>query len=287
MNFYIIKKIISVLRLKLLLIGLLNLVACSSFVNLLPGMQNINTHEMRKQIKKERLHVQPTLIPITPTLIADQRVNTYFYEVAPSDVLHVYVWQHPEFAMEAQTTGVGAIGAHGGSGTSGYLVDNNGRIFFPLIGYVHVAGKTLDEIRIIVTKKLEKYIPNPQVNVRVAEFRGQRVYVLGEVNKQGFLPINDQQLSISYALSLSGWIDSKYADPSNIYVIRGDYLRPQVFWLDARTPDKLLLAEHFSLQPNDVLFVSSAPIARLNRTLDQLLPIVQTVWFTQSIIKQS
>ena len=286
MCFNVKKKSVNVLKFHFLLAASLNIVGCYAPGSIFPGMQNINTYEMRKQIKKERFHVKPTLIPITPPLISDQRVNTYFYRVSASDVLHVYVWQHPEFAMEVQTS-VGSIGTHGGSGTSGYLVDSNGRIFFPLIGYVHVAGKTLDEIRILVTQKLKKYIPNPQVNVRVAEFRGQRVYVLGEVNNKGFLPINDQQLSIAYALSLSGWIDAKYADPSNIYVIRGNYLNPEVFWLDARTPDKLLLAEHFSLQPNDILFVSSAPISRLNRTLDQLLPIVQTVWFTQSVIKQS
>ena len=256
-------------------------------MNLMPGMQNLSTHAMRKQVKRERIQVEPTLIPITPTLIADQKVNTYFYRVAPSDVLHVNVWQHPEFALESQSAMAAAAGVQGAAGLPGYLVDPKGRIYFPLIGYVHVAGRTLDDVRKIVSDKLEHYIPNPQVNVRVADFRGQKVYVLGEVNKKGFLPINDQQLTIADALALSGWIDSKYADPSNIYVIRGDYTRPQIFWLDARTPDKLLLAEHFSLQPRDVLYVSAAPIAQINRVLDQLLPIVQTVWFTQSVIKQS
>lgn len=255
-------------------------------LNLMPGMQNMSTHAMRKQVKREHIKVEPTLIPITPTLIADQRVNTYFYRVAPSDVLHVQVWEHPEFQMEAQT-GLGGMSTQGAAGSSGYLVDPHGRIYFPLIGYVHVAGKTLDEIRIDVSRHLAKYIPNPQVNVRVADFRGQRVYVLGEVMKKGFLPINDQQLTITDALALAGWIDAKAADPGNIYVIRGDYTRPQVFWLDARTPDKLLLAEHFSLQPKDVLYVSAAPIAQINRVLDQLLPIVQTIWFTQSVVRQA
>jgi protein involved in polysaccharide export with SLBB domain len=256
-------------------------------MNLMPGMQNLSTHAMRKQVKRERIKVEPTLIPITPTLIADQKVNTYFYRVAPSDVLHVNVWQHPEFALESQSAMASAAGVQGAAGLPGYLVDPNGRIYFPLIGYVHVADRTLDDVRKIVSDKLEHYIPNPQVNVRVADFRGQKVYVLGEVVKKGFLPINDQQLTIADALALSGWIDPKYADPSNIYVIRGDYTRPQIFWLDARTPDKLLLAEHFSLQPRDVLYVSAAPIAQMNRVLEQLLPIVQTIWFTQSVIKQS
>ncbi len=259
----------------------------ASTITLLPGMQNLGTYKMRKHVKKEKFRVTPTLTPITPSLIADQRVNTYFYRVAPSDVLHVNVWKHPEFSLESQNALAASAGVQGAAGLPGYLVDPNGRIFFPLIGYVHVAGKTLDEVRLIVTRKLERYIPNPQVNVRVAEFRGQKVYVLGEVMKKGFLPINDQQLTIADALALSGWFNSASADTSHIYVIRGDYLRPEIFWLDAKTPDKLLLAERFSLQPRDVLYVSVAPIPQMNRILDQLLPIVQTVWFTQSVIKQS
>ncbi len=256
-------------------------------LNFMPGMQNLDTHTMRKHVKKHHIRVEPTLVPITPELIADHRVNTYFYRVAPSDVLHVNVWEHPEFALESQNVTAAAAGVQGAAGLPGYLVDPQGRIYFPLIGYVHVAGKTLDEVRVLVSRRLEKYVPNPQVNVRVADFRGQKVYVLGEVTKKGFLPINDQQLTIADALALSGWFDSKAADTSNIYVIRGSYVRPEIFWLDARTPDKLLIAEHFSLQPKDVLYVSAAPIAQINRVLDQLLPIVQTVWFTQSVVKQS
>lgn len=257
-------------------------------VNIMPGMQNLNTAPMRKYVVQEKVHVQPTLIPITPSLIADQRVNTYHYHIAPADVLHITVWQHPEFQVETSplTTAM-TPGMQGAAGQVGYLVDANGQIYFPLVGYVKVAGKTADSVRIDVSKRLEKYVPNPQVNVRVADFRGQKVYVLGEVVKTGFLPITDQKLTIADALALSGWIDSKYADPSNIYVIRGDYTHPQIFWLDAKTPDKLLLAERFSLKPKDILYVSAAPIAQMNRALDQLLPIVQTVWFTQSIVKNS
>jgi polysaccharide export outer membrane protein len=152
------------------------------------------------------------------------------------------------------------------------------------VGYISVANKTVDEIRVIVTKRLSRYVPDPQVNVRVADFRGQKIYVVGEVAHTGFLPITDQRLTIADALALSGWLNNDTADPSNIYVIRGDFTHPQIFWLDARTPDRLLLAERFSMQPRDILFVSSAPATRWNRVLNQLLPTVQTVWYTQAIV---
>ena len=162
-------------------------------------------------------------------------------------------------------------------------MNSTGRIYFPLNGYIPVAGKTVDEIRVTISQGLKKYIPKTQVNVRVADYRGQKIYVIGEVKKPGFLPLNDQVLNIADALALSGGMDPDSADPRYIYIIRGTIARPQIYWLDAKTPDKLLLAEHFSLYPKDILYVSSAPATRWNRMLQQLLPTVQTIWYTQAI----
>ena len=254
---------------------------------IMPGMQNLNTTQMHKYAAPERIAVNPTLIPITPSLIADQRVSTYFYKVAPADVLHITVWEHPEFLIEVPTVGSNTPGTQGAAGLPGYLVNASGHIYFPLIGYIAVADKTVDEIRADISKRLKKFVPNPQVNVRVADFRGQKIYVLGEVMKTGFLPITDQKLTMADALALSGWMNPDTADTSYIYVIRGDFNRPQIFWLNARTPDRLLLAERFCLQPRDVLFVSSAPAARWNRALNQIMPTVQTLWYTQAIVKNA
>lgn len=253
---------------------------------IMPGMQNLDTMKMRKFMVPERVEVHPTLIPITPSLIADQHISTYYYRVAPADVLNITVWDHPEFNLiNSLPMSAATPGTHGSAGQVGYLVNSSGRIYFPLVGYVDVADKTVDQIRDLITRRLRKYIPNPQINVRVADFRGQKVYVLGEVAKTGFLPINDQQLTIADALALSGWLDPSAADPHYIYVIRGNFTCPQIFWLDAKTPDKLLLAERFSLQPRDILYVSSAPATQWNRVLNQLLPTVQTVWFTKAIVQ--
>ena len=255
--------------------------------DLMPGMQNLNTNQMQKYIAPERVEVRPTLIPITPSLIADQRVSTYFYRVAPSDVLHITVWEHPEFIMETPTAAVSTPGTQGAAGQLGYLVNARGQIYFPLVGYVSVVDKTVDEIRTDITKRLTKYVPNPQVNVRVADFRGQKIYVVGEVQKTGFLPITDQKLTVADALALSGWLNPDSADARYIYVIRGDFTHPQIFWLDARTPDRLLLAERFSMQPRDVLFISTAPATRWNRVLNQLLPTIQTIWYTQAVARNA
>lgn len=257
------------------------LCSCSG---LMPGMQNLNTKQMRV-VAMPQVQVIPTLIPITPVLLADQRVSTYHYRITPADVLHITVWEHPEFSItDSPTASATTAATQGAAGGAGYLVNATGEIYFPLIGYIRVAGKTVDSIRGDITSRLQKYVPNPQVNVRVADYRGQKVYVVGEVMKPGFLPINDQRLTIADALALTGGINPDSADPRYIYVIRGDYTRPRIYWLNARTADGLLLAERFSMQPLDILYVSSAPATRWNRALNQVLPTIQAVWYTKALV---
>lgn len=270
-------KVISVIGATLVLFG----------CGIMPGMENLNTSQMRKYIVPEKVEVHPTLIPITPGLIADQHVSEYSYHVSSADVLSIRVWEHPEFLLDSGGNAISTPNTQGAAGQPGFLVNSKGYIYFPLIGYIKVVGKTVDKIRIDITSRLVKFVPNPQVYVRVADFRGQKIYVLGEVVKTGFLPINDQKLTLADALALSNWVDSNAADPHFIYVIRGSYTAPKIFWLDASTPDRLLLAERFSMQPDDILFVSSASITRWNRVLNQVVPTVQTIWFTQAMVKNA
>lgn len=271
-------------------IGLLSSTVLLSSCGIVAGMENINTSKARKGATIEQINTNPTLIQLTPKILMEQHVNTYHYQVAPADVLSITVWDHPEFMQSGtiNNTKGGVVGLQGTSpGQQGYLVNSNGDIFFPLVGYVRVAGKTTDQIRHDISVKLEKYVPNPQVNVAVAEFRGQKVYVLGAVDKVGFLPITDQRLTLADALAYSGWMKQDAADTRSIYVIRGNYTQPIIFWLNANTPDRLLLAESFSLQPQDILYVSTAPITRVTQVFNQILPFIQAIWFTQAVIKNA
>lgn len=268
-----------------LLTALIFLSSCT----IMPGMQNPDTSNMNKRVSHRDLKVEPTLIPIDASLIANQAISKYIYHIAPADVLDINVWQHPEFSVRglqgSQNNGLPST--QGAAGQEGYLVNPEGYIYFPLIGNVRVSGKTVDAIRYDMANRLKRYIKNPQLNVRVSDFRGRKVYVLGEVIKPGFVPLNDQPLSITDAIVLTGGLDPNAADATHIYVIRGNIYKPDVYWLNAKTPETLLLAEHFTLKPGDILFVSSAPATRWNRVLNQLLPTVQTVWYTKAIVNSN
>ena len=265
-----------------------SLMLCTSGCSLMPGIQNPSLSHMA--ISKDdsgSISVTPHLIPITPKLIRQTDISQYVYRISPADVLNVIIWQHPEFTPKELSNNQQSLlpSTQGAAGREGYLVNPEGSIYFPLVGDLHVAGKTTDEIRVELTERLKQYLKHPELNVRVVDFRGQKVYMFGEIMHSGFVPITDQPLSITDAISFSGGLDPNGADPEHIYVIRGDIQQPNIYWLNARTPEGLLLAEHFILKPGDILYVSSASATRWNRIIQQLLPTVQTVWYTKAIIK--
>ncbi len=265
-------------------LGLMS-VLCLAGCGLMPGIENLNTTNMRRVCLPPSINVRPTLIKVTPSYFQHQKEKKYYYRVSPSDVLNINVWEHPEFNILPPNHVATALipGNQGAAGQTGYLVSPKGIIYFPLVGEVSVKGHTVDTIRKEITHRLAKYIPNPQVNVRVADYRGQKIYVIGEVKNPGLVPINDQILTVADALALTGGIDQNFADPRHIYVIRGSVEHPVIYWLNLRTPDKLLIAEHFDLYPKDILYVSSSPATRWNRMLNQILPSLQNVWYTKVI----
>ena len=119
--------------------------------------------------------------------------------------------------------------------------------------------------------------------MKVSKFRNRNIYVLGEVAAPGLQALTDKPLSIMEALCAAGNINTTSADPTHIYLIRGDYTRPDVFWLSANTPQSLIIAEQFPLQENDILYVSSADLTGFNTIMNQILPPITTLLLAKNL----
>lgn len=306
------------------------------------------------------------------------------YLVGPRDILIITVWEHPELTNPfgnagasiggiGASSGVGTVGgsASGGTigtvgGTGGNVVGEDGTFFYPYVGIVKAAGRTVEDIRTEVTEKLSEYIERVQLDVRVNSYRSQRVYVVGEVNLPGIQTLKDIPLTVLEAINNAGGVNSQTADLRNvtltregktyginllalyeggditqnvllkhgdvlnvadnqfnkifvfgettvggtgsgrsrsvlmnkgrmtltealseaggvnqdtadaarIFIFRGGLNKPQIFHLDAKSPDAFLLAEHFPLEPHDVLYVDRAEGIRWNQIIAQIQPTI-------------
>lgn len=113
------------------------------------------------------------------------------YHVGPGDLLAIIVYGHENLTNPAGTQSVVS---------SGRLVDEDGEIFVPFIGELHVAGHTLDEIRKMITEGLSRVIRQPQVDVKVLRYRSKKVYITGDIGQPCTVPIRDIPLTVVAAL---------------------------------------------------------------------------------------
>jgi polysaccharide export outer membrane protein len=294
--------------------------------------------------------------------LADEATK-YEYRVAPHDVLSVTVWDHPELTIPA--------GEFRSAEATGHPVNADGTMFYPHVGVLSVAGKTLPEIRKLLAERLTRYVTNPQLDVRVAAFRGKKIHVTGEVREPGPMPVTDVPLRVQDAVAFAkgltpeaeprrvtlsragrihhldlqalyeqgdlsqNWLlqdgdvihvpdrnvnkvyvlgevkrpssrlmvkgrmnlaeaigdsegfDPLTSNPGAVFVVRGDYERPQVYRLDADSPDALLLASRFDLRPQDVVFVSATKLVTWNRVVGQILPTIQALWYAADAVRRA
>lgn len=120
--------------------------------------------------------------------------------------------------------------------------------------------------------------------VYVPESSYYAVHVMGEVKEPGAVAMARGRLNLAEAITRSGGFDPATSDPARVFVFRSEAGEPHVFWLDAKSPQAMLLATQFTMQPQDVVFVASTRLASWNRLVALILPTVQTLWQTQTFI---
>lgn len=117
--------------------------------------------------------------------------------------------------------------------------------------------------------------------VHVNRNDAQKIFVLGDVKRAGTVTIDRYGLNLARAISNVGGLNESTADANGIFVLRKrDFLKDgviaDVFQLHAKNVAALVLAEQFELQPSDIVYVTSAPLARWNRVISLLLPSLST-----------
>ena len=183
------------------------------------------------------------LEPVTDAELR-QQIAEYDYRVGPGDVLSVTVWDHPELTTPA--------GQYRSSEEAGNWVHTDGTMFYPYIGNIKVEGLKVSEVRSLISRKLARYVESPQVDVTVAAFRSKWVYVTGEVEKPGTLPITNIPLTLIDDVSQACGV-TEFADWQTVVLNRGD----QSYRFSLRDLYKDGdVSQNILLQPNDVININ-------------------------------
>jgi polysaccharide biosynthesis/export protein len=134
------------------------------------------------------------------------------------------------------------------------MIRPDGKFSFPLAGEVQAAGRTADEVRVDIENKLKKYIPEAVVTVVVEDFAGNRIYVIGQVNKPGMFIMNPQ-LTVLQALSLAGG-GTPFAKLDDISILRGSGSgQKSLPFRYSQVVDGKSLQQNITLESGDVVIV--------------------------------
>lgn len=121
------------------------------------------------------------------------------YIVQSGDIMQVSVWKESELQAEV-------------------LVRPDGGISFPLAGDLSVSGMNVAQISDAIAERIKRFIPNPVVTVAIKAIGGNRIYVVGKVNRPGEFPFS-RPVDVMQALSLASGTTA-YAALSDIRILR-------------------------------------------------------------------
>jgi polysaccharide export outer membrane protein len=206
------------------------------------------------------------ITPITPALVQAQAlarpqgppvgIERLFgeakpYTIGPSDIISIVVYDHPELLpLGAQVIG-GTTDPTGISAAPGFIVDQDGTVFYPYARRIKVAGLTESQASELIASRIQRVIKDPQVTVRIASFRSRRAYVEGEVRTPGTQIFTDVPMSLTDAINRAGGI-TPAGDRSAVTLTRNGVTTP----LDlVRLQESGINANRILLESGDLVLV--------------------------------
>lgn len=156
------------------------------------------------------------------------------YHIGLDDQLMISVWKEPELSMNV-------------------VVRPDGAITLPLLNDIHVVGLKPIELQQILTEKLKPFVSEPQVTVIVQGIKSRKVFLVGNVGKQGEFGLEGGE-TVLQLLAAAGGV-STFGKADSIYILRTENKKqiriPFQYKkaLKGRTQDDVLL------QPGDIVVV--------------------------------
>jgi polysaccharide export outer membrane protein len=185
--------------------------------------------------------------------------NTFDPKLKIDDLLNITVlcadensnklFNHPS-TISASSSSSNRGYTNGNAALSGYLIDSNGEILFPIVGKIKLDGLSRSEACKIIQETISQYIKNPIVSVQILNFK---VTVLGDVKNPGTFLIPNERITLLEAIGLAGDLNITGLR-NNVLIIRETNGEKKQFRVDL-TKNDLFSSEIYFLTQNDVIYV--------------------------------
>jgi polysaccharide export outer membrane protein len=148
---------------------------------------------------KDKPKIDPTVAPKTEGDDASTTIASSDYRIGLDDQLLVSVWHEPELTLSV-------------------VVRPDGMVTIPLLNDIRVVGLKPIELQQLLTDKLKPFVSEPQVTIVVQAIRSRKVYLVGQVSKQGAFTLEGGQ-TVLQLLAAAGGV-AIFAKADSIYILR-------------------------------------------------------------------
>jgi polysaccharide export outer membrane protein len=208
----------------------------------------------RKYVYLQKDDLKKKNLP-TDSVVRKYIVEAFEYRIQPNDIISVRFesltpkdFDFLNAPEGGQFSGGGGVQAN--ALLLGELVDEEGNIFYPVVGKVKVAGLTVFQVQEKLQVTAAQYLESPVVRVRLLNYR---ITVLGEVNREGGLLLNNNRVSMLEAVGLSGGF-TDLAAKANVKLIRQKGTEVEVAYLNL-LDENFINSPYYYVYQNDVIIV--------------------------------
>ena len=144
---------------------------------------------------------------------------------------------------------------------------------------------TVSSYDLLTTGNLSQNIVlRPGDLIHVPDDSTQRVYIMGEVKQPGQVSMGSTRLTLTDVITEVGGINEASADAAGVFIIRptktGNRIA-DVYQFDLRNSIAYVFSNQFQVAPNDIIYVATTDLGRLNRVIDQVTPALDLVNLTE------
>lgn len=190
-------------------------------------------------------------------------INNFFTttRLGPEDVISVDVFDQPNYSR------------------ANIKVPPSGKINYPHIGQIVVAGRTTEDIEAEITEKLSEYLRQPVVTVQTVEMHSLKYLVVGDVSKPGVYEMT-KRLTVTEALANAGYI-TRYGDLKKVAVLRMQSSGPpRPIPINIREVEKGE-AQDMYLVPGDTVVVPGNKF----KTLEKAAGVMALAWWIPVLLR--